>query len=84
MDSRFFPFFFPATLISAVAGPEEAKNQREKVLRLIRIRLTNCRVLQKSRQPVKAIRRKRGLRIRVRERQATLDPRTQRRRPSVA
>jgi hypothetical protein len=32
-------FLFPAALISAVAGPEETKNQRGNVLRLIQIRL---------------------------------------------
>src|SRR6266446_9011588 len=34
------PFFFPATLILRLAGPEETKNLAGKDLRLIQIRLT--------------------------------------------
>jgi hypothetical protein len=33
------PFFFPATLILGIAGPEGAKNLAGDVLRLIQIRL---------------------------------------------
>jgi len=53
-------FFFPARLrVLEFAGPEETKNQREGVLRLIQIRLTTPS-LKKSRLAVKPIYRKRG------------------------
>jgi len=53
------PFFSPLRLDFGTAGPEETKNLAgQNVLRLIQIRLTTPS-LEKTRQPVKIIRRKR-------------------------
>jgi hypothetical protein len=53
------PFFSPLRLDFWTAGPEETKNLAgQNVLRLIQIRLTTPS-LEKTRQPVKTIRRKR-------------------------
>ena len=72
MDSWFF-LSFPRYVDSAIAGPEEAKNLAGKVLRLIQIRLATPS-LEKSRQLVKTIRRKRRSPIPVPETPSTIHP----------
>jgi hypothetical protein len=47
-----FSFHSPAVLLLGIAGPEEAKNRRANVLRLIQIRLATLS-FEKSRLPVK-------------------------------
>jgi hypothetical protein len=66
-------FRFPAVLIVRFVGLEEAKNLAGKVLRLIQIGLATPS-LEKSRQPVKTIRWKRGSPIPVAEKQAAFRP----------
>jgi hypothetical protein len=51
IGGRVYPYvlpFFPRLLTMPAAGPEETKNQRDNILRLIQIRLTNKKVYQSN------------------------------------